>query len=311
MFTYDRRTIDSTGAFLQGELEKLDATVNLPLVEVTWQRDIDLREDVVMSDESAGFTLSNFAAAGAFGAGKKAWAGKNSTALTGVAVDISKTTQPLHLWGMVLNWSVIELEAAQRLNRPIDTQKYDGMKLKNQMDIDEMVYIGDTDVGAVGLINHPSIPPYALQADYANDPADEILADLNKYLEHAWGRAGYTLAPDQLRLPPVKFAGLLRPVTVGGDRTILDFVSKQCVSAAKNGRPLEIQPLKWLTGAGVGGKDRVVSYTRDKKYVRFPLVPMQKTPLEQHLLQQQTAYYCKFGQVEFVYPETIAYGDAA
>jgi hypothetical protein len=311
MFTYDRRTVDSTGAFLIGELEKLDATVNLPLVEVTWQRDIDLREDVVMSDESASFTLSNFAASGAGGAGKKAWIGNNSTALTGIGLDIGKYPQPLHLWGMVLNWSVIELEAAQRLNRPIDTQKYDGMKLKYQMDADEMVYIGDADLGAVGLINHPGIPPFALLADYATGTADEILADFNRFLEHAWARAGYTLAPTQLRLPPTKFAGLLRPVSLAGDRTILDYVSKQCISAAKNGRPLDIQPLKWLTGAGVGGKDRFLAYTRDKKYVRFPLVPMAKTPLEQRLLQQQTAYYCKFGQVEFVYPETVTYGDAA
>lgn len=311
MFTYDRRTADSSGAFLTGELERLDATVNLPLVEVTWQRDIDLREDVVMSDESASFTLSNFAAAGFAGAGSKAWIGKNSTALTGIGLDISKYPQPLHLWGMELGWSVIELEAAQRLNRPIDTQKYDGMKLKYQMDADEMVYVGDATLGAHGLINHPSIAPYGLAADWATAPADDILADLNLYLEHAWARTGYTLAPTQLRLPPTKFAALLRPVSAAGDRTILDYVAKQCVSAAKNGRPLDIQPLKWLTGAGVGGADRVLAYTRDKKYVRFPLVPMAKTPLENRGLQQLTVYYCKFGQVEFVYPETVSYGDMA
>jgi small nuclear ribonucleoprotein (snRNP)-like protein len=45
MLTFDRRTIDASGAFLIGELEKLDQTVNLPLQEVTWQRDIDLRDE--------------------------------------------------------------------------------------------------------------------------------------------------------------------------------------------------------------------------------------------------------------------------
>ncbi|RDP15884.1 hypothetical protein C4A54_02829 [Escherichia coli] len=41
---------------------------------------------------------------------------------------------PLNLWGMELGWTVIELQAAQQVGRPIDTQKYDGMQLKWQMD---------------------------------------------------------------------------------------------------------------------------------------------------------------------------------
>lgn len=309
MFTYDRRTRDATGAFLIGELEKLDATVNLPLMEVTWQRDIDLREDVVMSDESASFTLSNFAAAGFAGAGSKAWIGSNSSAISGIGLDLAKYPQALHLWGMELGWSVIELEAAQRLNRPVDTQKYDGMTLKYQMDTDEMVYVGDKAKGAVGLINHPGIAPYGFSSNWATASADDVLKDINSYLSHTWERSGNTLVPTQMRLPPGKFSDLLRPVSVGADRTILEFVTEKSLSSVKNGRPLDVQPLKWLTGAGVGGTDRVLAYTRDKKYVRFPLVPMAKTPLEARGLQQLTVYYCKLGQVEFVYPETVSYGD--
>uniref|UniRef100_A0A3B0M2P1 Uncharacterized protein n=1 Tax=Arsenophonus endosymbiont of Trialeurodes vaporariorum TaxID=235567 RepID=A0A3B0M2P1_9GAMM len=40
MLTYDQRTIDSTGAFLIGELERLDQTINLPLVQYIYSRDI-------------------------------------------------------------------------------------------------------------------------------------------------------------------------------------------------------------------------------------------------------------------------------
>jgi len=42
MLTYDKYTIDSTGAFLIGELERLDQTLHEPLYNVTWGRDIDL-----------------------------------------------------------------------------------------------------------------------------------------------------------------------------------------------------------------------------------------------------------------------------
>ena len=57
-FSYTR---DSTGAFLIGELERLDQTLHDPLVAVTWGRDIDLREDVTIADEVSSFTNSTFA----------------------------------------------------------------------------------------------------------------------------------------------------------------------------------------------------------------------------------------------------------
>src|ERR1700757_3018508 len=43
--THDGRTVDSTGAFLVGELERLDQTLHEPLASGSWGRDIDLRGD--------------------------------------------------------------------------------------------------------------------------------------------------------------------------------------------------------------------------------------------------------------------------
>lgn len=42
MITFDQATVDSSGAFLIGELERLDQGLNLPLVGYTWTRDIQL-----------------------------------------------------------------------------------------------------------------------------------------------------------------------------------------------------------------------------------------------------------------------------
>ena len=64
MMTFDQRTVDSSGAFLVGELERLDQTMHEPLASVTWSRDIDLRSDVSIADETSSFTNSTFAAAG-------------------------------------------------------------------------------------------------------------------------------------------------------------------------------------------------------------------------------------------------------
>ena len=57
--------IESTGAFLVGELERLDPTLYDPLADFTWSRDIDLREDVTIADEVTSFVTANYA--GGFG----------------------------------------------------------------------------------------------------------------------------------------------------------------------------------------------------------------------------------------------------
>ena len=51
MITFDQATVDGSGAFLVGELERLDQGLNLPLVGYTWTRDIQLREDVFFADD--------------------------------------------------------------------------------------------------------------------------------------------------------------------------------------------------------------------------------------------------------------------
>jgi hypothetical protein len=112
MMTFDARTVDSTGSFLVGELERLDQTIHDPLADVTWSRDIDLRSDVSIADETSSFTNSAFAAAGGPSPGGKAWVGKDADAIQGIALDIGKTAQPLTLWAMQIGWTIPELESA-------------------------------------------------------------------------------------------------------------------------------------------------------------------------------------------------------
>lgn len=143
MMTYDHRTIDSSGAFLVGELERLDQTMHEPLASVTWTRDIDLRSDVSIADETSSFSNSTFACAGGSSGNGKAWVGKNTDAIQGIVLDIGKTAAPLTLWAMQIGYTLPELESALKVGRPVDAQKHAGLTLKYNMDVDEQVYIGD------------------------------------------------------------------------------------------------------------------------------------------------------------------------
>lgn len=310
MITIDKATVDAAGVFLVGELERLDQTNNLPLVSYKWSRDVPLRSDVSIADEQSSFTNTDLAAAGGVNPNGKNWIGKNSTALAQTNLLIEKTAQPLSLWGMELGWTLPELASAQQVGRPIDSQKYDAMQLKWQMDIDEQVYIGDSDMGITGLLNLSQVTPISAAKAWTTASPDEIVQDFNLILSQAWVNSGYAICPAKVGLAPELF-GLLasKKVSEAGNISVLEYVKINCIAFQENGVPLEIVSMKWASKRGAAGAHRVVAYTQDEKFIRFPLVPLLNTPLEYRGLYQLTTYYGRLGQVETPYGNTIAYMD--
>lgn len=331
--THDGRTVDSTGAFLVGELERLDQKLHEPLVSVTWGRDIDLREDVTIADEVSSFTLSTYGSAGSLGAGNsigngKAWVGKNTNQIGGVGLDIAKTTHSLIPWALELKYTIMELESAAKLGRPIDQQTFQGLQQKHQMDIDEQVYVGDTtltNAGATvtGLINNSAITPQNVVASsvsgstlWAQKAPDEILADFNTALTTVWAASAWAVLPSRALIPPAQF-GLLstQKVSQAGNISTLKYIQENNVLTASGQGKLDIYPLKWCIGAGAGGTlgtvgvDRMVIYTKDQDRVRFPMTMLQRTPVQYDGLYHKTTYFCRLGQVEVVYAVTIGYFD--
>lgn len=334
--THDGRTVDSTGAFLVGELERLDLTLHEPLASVTWGRDIDLREDVTTADEVSSFTTSTYYSAGSLGTGagvgnSKSWIGKNTNQVSRVSIDIAKITQPLIPWGKEIAYTVLELESAAKLGRPVDEQKYKALQLAHQMEIDEMVYFGDTPGAFYGLVNSNNrTTPDAVTnvANVANGAAGsplwtmktpaEILQDFNEVLTSAWANAGWAILPDTVLIPPTDFGYIAtQTVSQAGNVSILNYILENNITARQGGATLDIKPLKWCLGTGVGGAvtvggaghDRMVVYTKDKDRVRYPMTMLSKTPLQYDSIWHRSTYYGRLGVLEIVYPELIAYRD--
>ena len=327
--THDGRTCDSSGAFLLGELERLDMKLHEPLAAVTWGRDIDLREDVTIADEVSSFTLSTFGSSGSLGTGNgigngKAWIGKVTDQIAGVGLDISKIPNPLNLWALELKYTIPELESAAKIGRPIDQQKYAGLQLKHQMDIDEQVYIGDTALGISGLVNSSlvtNVGPVASGAggspQWTTKTPAEILQDVNEILVSAWTTAAYAVIPTRILLPPQQFGYIsTQLVSLAADKSILRYIMENNLMTSTGKGSIDVYPCKWLVGAGAGGTigtegthDRMVAYTKEYDRVRFPMTLLQRTPLQYQSIYHQTTYFCRLGVVEVVYPETIAYRD--
>ena len=319
MATFDQATIDGTGVFLIGELERLDMTDHPPLVSISWSRDIDLREDVQIEDEVASWTNSNYATPGGVTPTGKPRVSKLATAITGPSLDLGKTAQPLHLWGEELAYTVVELAQAQKLGRPVDSAKYNAIMLKWDMDTDEQTYIGDaTLLNCYGLVNTANIAPTAASTGASGAMTwlnngktfQEQMNDINTLLGRTWLATGYAYAPNRVLLPPAQF-GEITNTLVGsaGSESIISYIQKNNIFTKNTGEELGIFPCKWLTGRGAGGLDRMVAYTKDERVVRLPRTPMLRTPLEYKRMWQAVTYYARLGQVEFIYPETFGYVD--
>lgn len=313
-----RKTRDSTGAFLINQLEKLDPTLNEPLVNITWGRDIQLREDLSIAMETASWSNSTYASNGGFTPNGKAWIGKDANAIASLALDIGKTAQPLYPWGMELGYTMLELASSVYLGQPVDLQKLEGIKLKHQMDVDEMVYVGDTQLVQYGLINNAAVTPANVPngasgfPDWARKTPVEILADVNEELTTAWNtNAAMAVCPNKLLLPAKQFSYIASTlISSAGNQSILSFLKANSICLEVNGTELDIKPTKWNAGAGAGSTDRMVAYTNNRKYVQFPLIPLQRGgPLEYRSLWQLQTYVCRIGVLEVRYSETIAYRD--
>ena len=332
----DGRVADSTGAFLVGELERLDLRLHEPLAAVTWGRDIDLREDVTIANEVSSFTLSTYGSASGAGVGQsigngKAWVGKDTTQITGISVDIAKIPHALRPWSLELKYTILELESAALVGRPIDQQKFFGMQLKHQMDVDEMVYYGDTTFSEYGLVNYnnaaatlgqvSNVANVAVGASNAtqwvNKTPPEILNDVNEILNNVWAASGWAFPPNRLLLPPAQYSYLsTQIVSQAGNVSILRYLLENNLLTSSGVAKLKIFPLKWLQGAGVGGTigttgtvDRMVAYTKDPERVRYPMTLMQRTPIQYDGIYHKSTYFCRLGVLEVVYPETVGYRD--
>lgn len=310
------KTFDSTLAYFVNQLDNLDRKLYEPLYNVTWGRDINLRTGITMANESTSFIRSNIGGIGTQNAQGKPWISPNTTTLPGVSVNGERVVLPLRLLGQEISYTSVELERSQLIGQPIDTQKFDAMNIMYQMNTDEMVYVGDTDVGAKGLLNSSLVTTGAVANGAAGTPAwatktpDEILKDVNDMVTAAWQASGFAVCPDKVLLPPAQFAYISsQKVSNAGNVSILQFLEDNSIALRVNGRKLEIQPVKWLTGRGASGADRMVAYTNQEDKVRFPMVPVRRETPYYLGIKFNAPYIWAFGEVEFLYPETVIYRD--
>ena len=107
--TADGRTVDSTGAFLVGALERLDLTLHEPLAAVTWQRDI-------FTDVGGGWvdgTSHFFTDYGNSDMTQLGLIGTATTEISRIQGEINKVVYPVVNWEVTSDIKYIDLEKSK------------------------------------------------------------------------------------------------------------------------------------------------------------------------------------------------------
>lgn len=310
MQTIDKAIIDSCGAFLESQLTKRDPEMHKPLMATTWSRDIPVRNDIDISDVSTSFDTMNVAVVGGGKSRGKAWATSFQTDTPAVQLAYGQTINPLTLWALKADFNVIDLQRAMQAGRDISSDKTDAIHMKHELDIDEMVYIGDKRLGYKGMLNHGSVKTLDTVAAVADMTNIEVLDALNNILLKAYDNAGAAVAPDTLLLPSDVFGKLACRYVDGTAETLLSAFAKNNMATAIHGKALSIRAIKYGNKSVSGlSKSRGIAYTQDRSYIRFPMTQLRRTPLESRGLTQETTYYGTLGVVEIPMPETVGYVD--
>jgi hypothetical protein len=308
----------STLSYFVNQLDIFDQRLHEPLYNVTYGRDIKLRTDVNIFNESSSFTRASFGAIGSQSAVGKPWLAQNSNTLPNISIDGERIVTPVRTLGQEIVYSSIELEKSIKLTQPLDVQKYNAMNIMHQMWTDEQVYIGDKALGVSGLVNSSVVTtgpstsgPWLLPNGAPAASSDAIIAAVNELLDATYKASAYAICPNKILLPHPQFALLCsQKVSVeSGNYSLIEYLKRSTICLAVNGVELDIQPTKWLSGAGVGGSDRMIAYTNDEQRVRFPMVPIRRETPYYLGINFHAPYVWALGEVEFVYPETLQYRD--
>ena len=307
----DAETISATGAFLVGELERLDSRIYEPIADFTYGRDIDLRNDVTIADEVSSFIQSEYMGGfGGTGAGKKSFIKGPDSTPARVSVSLKKVATPLTLWGMEVAYTIFELQKAMQAGRPIDAQKHSAMRMKHQLDIDTQVYVGDDEVGVKGLLNSDQVTHENVGTWTDSTDVKTVIGYFNNILEKAWKATQYNRIPKNLLVPPAIFGKLVSTQLTNTEMNLLRYVEANNLSVA-NGGTLTIRPVRWLADSTLFSTPRIVAYTKAEDVVRFPLVPIASLPVPYRNFELAVPYFAALGGVEFVRPEMVYYADLA
>lgn len=308
-------------------LARVNLTLHEPLMQYQYRRDIDI-PPVGIEDNQYIYFLNRFGGSGTATMEGISYANPTQTVSPVIGLDRADYATPLRKWQHAIQYKTYDLKAFEKIGQPLIAQLTSGIKKLFEMQMDKVVYRGDSDSGLypayTGLLNSENntflsspITQYNFTDPLVTDTPDYqvIFKQITNWLMSIYETNGYTYFPRKILMSEsvMNYLALQQPPSVTAwAHDLLEYLSFNLDAYAKkkNGVGLEILATKWLeddwTNA-VGG--RMVAYTQDPELLAFPMLPLMPENAVPIDVGYRIPYIANFGQVTFIRPETIGYAN--
>lgn len=187
------------------------------------------------------------------------------------------------------------------------------MKKAADYHVERTFFFGYSIAGFQPFLDYSACAKIAVDSWAGGTPRDWV-ASINDAITAVWLNSKTVHLPGTVFLPPGKFSMLTEAFVIGTGTSVaisaLEYLKTNNIYTAQTGKPLEILPLRYLTGAGVGGVDRMIIMERIARnfIFPFPLAYQLAQPVPIALGVEMFAEYI-FGSFNVKYPGAMAYGD--
>lgn len=270
-------------AFLIGEMTYVEQEVlRQPYPEIKYPRIIPIDESAPEYAQSIAFKTFDFA-------GKPKLLGTKGRDIPMVELTSGKGSVSVHTWALGYDYTLIELGEAMMIAREsrsaainLLVEKPAATRQLTEQWLDKVYFVGDdiTVDAKTGLLNDPQVPVVDIGTlTGSSQTIDQILAGTDKEVvaqklldlfNNALLRVYLTQTntvyrPTHFLLPPMQYGKIMTTRIPNTDETLMSYIKKVLSQGGSN---IEFEPLLHLTGAGAGGADRMMVYTRDTKMVK-------------------------------------------
>lgn len=262
-------------------------------------------------------------------AGTAAWRAEGSADVNTISTVLGKTSAPIFMGAIAGKLDIRTQEqnqilASRGFSQDLTIRTPQVMKLAVDYFIEKLMFFGDNINNAggnsfyPGMLDHPIIPLSTVPvgasgfSEWTTKTPDEIIFDMQQAIIGLYVSTNTVYAATHLYLPVAQY-GLISGQKAGvraNDETILNYVSKNNLSKTETGQDLIIRPIRYLSGAGVGGTDRMLLLNMDQdnfmigQPVDFNILDVQKVDYSFKYLG-----HFEVGPLHLPYPTFAAYYD--
>jgi hypothetical protein len=192
----------------------------------------------------------------------------------------------------------------------------EAMKQAAEYHIERVFFFGHFLGGFEPFIDYSTVDKIPAAAWAGSDPSVWV-QDIQDAIAAVYENSKTVHLPDTVMIPPSKLSMLTTAYVIGAGSvgvavSALEYLKQNNLYTALTGKPLNIKALRYLTGAGVDGADRIIVMEMNERNFVFPFpLPYQLAqPVPIALGVDMFAEYI-FGSFNVRYPMCMAYLDVA